>query len=97
MEFKRIELDGFLSYYKPTTIEFSLGNTLIIGKNNTGKSKLFDAFHWVLFNRVFDSQMEKWIESPAEVNRMILNNKLRKEAISNHKKAVVQVSLEIES
>lgn len=97
MEFKRIELDGFLSYYKPTTIEFSLGNTLIIGKNNTGKSKLFDAFHWVLFNRVFDSQMEKWIESPAEVNRMILNNKLKKEAISNHKKAVVQVSLDLES
>ena len=97
MEFKRIELDGFLSYYKPTTIEFSLGNTLIIGKNNTGKSKLFDAFHWVLFNRVFDSQMEKWIESPAEVNRMILNNKLKKEAISSHKKAVVQVSLDLES
>lgn len=97
MEFKKIELDGFLSYYKPTRIEFSLGNTIIIGKNNTGKSKLFDAFHWVLFNRVYDSQMEKWIETPSEVNKMVLNNKLKKEAISNQKNAIVQVSLDLES
>lgn len=97
MEFKRIELDGFLSYYKPTRIDFSLGNTLIIGKNNTGKSKLFDAFHWVLFNRVYDSQMEKWVESTSDVNRMVLNNKLRKEAIAGHKKVFVQVSIDLES
>lgn len=97
MEFKRIEIEGFLSYYKLTQINFSLGNTLIIGKNNTGKSKLFDAFHWVLFNRVFDSQMEKWIELSSEVNRMVLNNKLRKEAISSHSTAVVTVSVELET
>lgn len=97
MEFKRIEIEGFLSYYKLTQINFSLGNTLIIGKNNTGKSKLFDAFHWVLFNRVFDSQMEKWIELSSEVNRMVLNNKLRKEAISSRSTAVVTVSVELET
>lgn len=97
MEFKKIEIEGFLSYYKYTQINFSLGNTLIIGKNNTGKSKLFDAFHWVLFNRVFDSQMEKWIESPSEVDRMVINNKLKKEAIAAHKIAVVTVSIELET
>lgn len=97
MEFKKLELEGFLSYYRFTQINFSLGNTLIIGKNNTGKSKLFDAFHWVLFNRVFDSQMEKWIESSADVNRMILNNKLRKQAISEHSIVDVTVSVELET
>lgn len=97
MNFLNIEMDGFLSYYKTTQINFSEGNTLIIGKNNSGKSKLFDAFHWVLFDRVFDSQMEKWIESPADVSRMVLNQRLRKEKISERGVAEVSVTLQLEA
>lgn len=97
MEIKTITLNGFLSYFEETCIPFSEGTTVIIGKNNTGKSKLFDAFHFVLFDRVFDSQMEVWIDDSKSVAFAVLNNKKKKEAVLAKGKTVASVSLELES
>ena len=97
MEFKSIKIAGFLSYYKEVELKFSDGTTVIIGLNNSGKSKLFDAFHWVLFERIYDAQNEKWLEGADVISKMVLNNRLRKEASENKGDASTYVELELTS
>lgn len=48
MYIKRIELQGFKSFYKRTRIEFHPGVTAIVGPNGCGKSNLVDAIIWSL-------------------------------------------------
>lgn len=60
MIIRSIEIENFLSYYLRNSFDFSLGPTLIIGQNNTGKSKLFDAFNWALYDRAYKTNDEKW-------------------------------------
>jgi DNA sulfur modification protein DndD len=60
MIISKIEIENFLSFYKTNTFLFDVGPSIIIGQNNTGKSKLFDAFNWVLFDRAFKTEEEKW-------------------------------------
>lgn len=60
MFIQRIEIENFLSYYGKINFDFDLGPTIIIGQNNTGKSKLFDAFNWALYDRAFKTREEKW-------------------------------------
>lgn len=53
MIIKSISIENFQSYYEKQTIEFSEGLNLIIGKGGKGKSKLFNAFYWVLFGKIY--------------------------------------------
>ena len=53
MIIKRITINNFQSYYGEQTIEFSKGLNLVIGKGGKGKSKLFNAFYWVLFGKIY--------------------------------------------
>ncbi len=53
MIIKNISIENFQSYYEPQTIEFFEGLNLIIGKGGKGKSKLFNAFYWVLFGNIY--------------------------------------------
>ncbi len=48
MYLKKIELQGFKSFYKRTKIEFHPGVTAIVGPNGCGKSNLVDAIIWSL-------------------------------------------------
>lgn len=73
MIIKKIEIENFLSYYSQNTMEFTEGPTVIIGQNNTGKSKLFDAFYWVLYDKVFNTREEFWQETRG-INIGIANN-----------------------
>ena len=81
MEFKKITITDFLSYFDKNEINFSGTTTVFIGKNNSGKSKLFDAFNWCLYNRVWDKSRNNgkggWIsedDSITELASYILNN-----------------------
>ena len=78
MIIRRIEVENFLSYFGKNIFEFDVGPTLIIGQNNTGKSKLFDAFNWVLFDRSFKTEGEKW-EYTKDWGKDIVNNLAKKE------------------
>ena len=51
MKINSITINNFQSYYEEQTIEFGDGLNLIIGNGGKGKSKLFNAFYWVLFGK----------------------------------------------
>ena len=53
MIIKSITIENFQSYYGEQTILFSKGLNLVIGKGGKGKSKLFNAFYWVLFGKIY--------------------------------------------
>jgi DNA sulfur modification protein DndD len=53
MIIKNITIENFQSYYGEQTLEFSKGLNLIVGNGGKGKSKLFNAFYWVLFGKIY--------------------------------------------
>jgi DNA sulfur modification protein DndD len=53
MTINSITINNFQSYYSEETIEFGKGLNLIIGNGGKGKSKLFNAFYWVLFGDIY--------------------------------------------
>jgi len=57
MIIKNITIENFQSYFAPQTIEFSSGLNLIIGNGGKGKSKLFNAFYWVLFGQIYITEL----------------------------------------
>lgn len=48
MYLKRLEIQGFKSFAKQTTLEFQPGVTSIVGPNGSGKSNIADCLRWVL-------------------------------------------------
>ena len=55
MTINSITLKNFQCYFGEVKFEFKDGLNLVIGDNGAGKSKLYDAFYWVLYDQVFDS------------------------------------------
>ena len=53
MKINSITINNFQCYYGEQTIEFCDGLNLIIGNGGKGKSKLFNAFYWVLFGKIY--------------------------------------------
>ena len=53
MLINNLTIQNFQSYYASTSIDFSKGLNLIIGNGGKGKSKLFNAFYWVLFGDIY--------------------------------------------
>jgi DNA sulfur modification protein DndD len=60
MKINSIKITNFLSYYGDNELVFGDGPTIIVGQNATGKSKLFDAFNWVLYDRAYRTEEEEW-------------------------------------
>lgn len=49
MHYQKISINGFGPYEEEETFNFENGLTLIIGKNGSGKSSIFDAIQWAMF------------------------------------------------
>ena len=97
MEFKSITLRNFLSYFDENEIEFSDTTTIFIGQNNTGKSKIFDAINFTLYERIWITDKGEngaWIDNTKEIALFILNNHKKSVALENGADSVdVSVSL----
>ncbi len=72
MFIKSIQLENFQCYYGDNNLfEFKEGLNIIIGDNGAGKSKLYDAFHWTLYDKVFDSASRSFEETTKVKNQLI--------------------------
>lgn len=98
MFLEQLTLVNFLSYFSKNSIKFSPLTTLIIGQNNTGKSKLFDAMNFAIYGRVYDTQKESWTENEKEIAALILNKHKINEALKENLQTVESgVSLVVDS
>ncbi|ASU34249.1 AAA family ATPase [Mucilaginibacter xinganensis] len=94
MIIKSIEIKNFLSYYDTTEFKFDEGATLIIGQNNTGKSKLFDAYNWVLYDEAYETAAEDWVSTGQWKEQLV--NRFAKLNCNTNSKVEVSVSLNFE-
>lgn len=85
MEFKQITLTNFLSYYGENTVDFSDTTTVLLGQNTSGKSKFFDSLNWVLFEKIYNTDIYSWVLDKKEVERLVPNKRFIKESIENKK------------
>lgn len=93
MYLQKIQLQGFKSFVKKTTLEFASGITAIVGPNGSGKTNIVEAIRWVLGEQsikllrgkrsediIFAGSDKKAQLGFAEVN-LYLNNEDRKAPI----------------
>lgn len=74
MLLKKISIENFQCYYGPLSeneFNFSEGVNIVAGNNGSGKSKLFNAFHWVLFGKIYTNH--KWIETEKNGHKFVSN------------------------
>ncbi|MBK8609284.1 MAG: AAA family ATPase [Chitinophagaceae bacterium] len=69
-----IELNNFMCYAGPNRFDFKEGINVIIGDNGYGKSKLFDAFYWVMYDQCFNTSL-KAFRSTSQLKRLIVSDK----------------------
>ncbi|GCC53214.1 hypothetical protein SanaruYs_34570 [Chryseotalea sanaruensis] len=60
MIIEKIELENFLCYSGNVELKFKEGLNVVIGDNGYGKSKLYDAFYWVLYDQTFSSELKRF-------------------------------------
>ncbi len=88
MILESIEIANFMCYAGSNKFEFTEGINVIIGDNGYGKSKLFDAFYWVMYNECFDTNKKKFQKSPF-LKKLIVSDK----AISETKEGIITASV----
>lgn len=96
MIIRSISLENFQCYAGSkldNKIEFSEGINVIIGDNGSGKSKLYDAFYWVLFDKVFDSARREFLRTD-QVGENLISDKAKYECqVGNSVSAKVEIEL----
>lgn len=79
MIIERIELENFMCYAGKNIMEFTEGINVIIGDNGYGKSKLYDAFYWVMYDQVFVPE-KKEFQNTKTVRSKIISDKSKFDA-----------------
>lgn len=90
MIIEKIELENFMCYAGKSSMEFTEGINVIIGDNGYGKSKLYDAFYWVMYDQVFVPEKKEFQNTKA-VKSKIISDKAK----SNAKDGKVSTSVSI--
>ena len=71
MIIERIDLENFMCYAGKNSMEFTEGINVVIGDNGYGKSKLYDAFYWVMYDQVFVSEKKEFQNTKAVKSKII--------------------------
>ena len=88
MILQSIELNNFMCYSGPNRFDFTEGINVIIGDNGYGKSKLFDAFYWVMYNECFDTSKKKFQKTNL-LKKLIVSDK----AVSETDEGIITASV----
>jgi len=70
----KVFLKNFMCYYDENTFEFSEGINVVIGDNGYGKSKLYDAIHWVMYDQCFDTSADQF-RSTKQLNDKLISDR----------------------
>lgn len=87
MIIKSIAIENFQCYsgsLSKNIFKFRKGLNVIIGDNGSGKSKLYDAFFWVLYDKIFDSSTRLLI-STSDVGINIVSDMVKATCAVNEK------------
>lgn len=102
MIIRNISIRNFQSYFETQSLEFDKGLNLILGKGGKGKSKLFNAFYWVFFGKIYISDIG-WRATnglPSNANFVLQRHELfNKKALADAKVGddiTLSVTLELE-
>jgi len=79
MIIEKIELENFMCYAGKSSMEFTEGINVIIGDNGYGKSKLYDAFYWVMYDQIFVPE-KKEFQNTRAVKSKIISDKAKADA-----------------
>jgi len=90
MIIEKIVLENFMCFAGKNTLDFSEGINVIIGDNGYGKSKLYDAFYWVMYDQIFSPE-KKEFQKTKELKSKIVSDKTKFDTKSG--KIVASVSI----
>jgi DNA sulfur modification protein DndD len=76
MIIEKIDIENFMCYAGTNSMEFTEGINVIIGDNGYGKSKLYDAFYWVMYDQVFVPE-KKEFQNTKSVKSKIISDKAK--------------------
>lgn len=78
---EELTLNNFYNYYGEVSYKFEEGINIVIADNNGGKSKIYNAFLWILSDKVFDSDSRQYtyLNDPNNQFR-IISDKVKYEA-----------------
>lgn len=91
MIIEKIELENFMCYAGNSSMEFTEGINVIIGDNGYGKSKLYDAFYWVMYDQVFVPE-KKEFQNTRAVKSKIISDKAKANAKDGKVSASVSIT-----
>lgn len=91
---RSIELENFRPFFGSQKIEFSDGVNIINAQQGGGKTSLFSAFYWCLFDRIYNSTYKEWIKNPNL--EVVLNKQAFNGAKTNGEELRCSVKLNIE-
>ncbi|MBP3411929.1 MAG: AAA family ATPase [Oscillospiraceae bacterium] len=73
IKIKRLSLENF-KCHKALTLDFNGGNASIYGRNHSGKSSVYDALTWLLFNKSSLGSGDSEFTKPLGVDGEVLNH-----------------------
>ena len=82
MIIQKIVINNFMCYYGYNEFEFTEGLNVIIGDNGYGKSKLYDAIYWVMYDQCFDTSLGDF-KTTEQLKDKLISDKAIHEASAN--------------
>lgn len=91
MIIESIELTNFMCYAGENRFDFTEGMNVIIGDNGYGKSKLYDAFYWAMYDECFDTNDKKW-KGTRHVGETLFSDKAVHESSDGLIRVIVKIT-----